>query len=242
MLIPGQGITVLIIFYVAVGIKHDRSGLAGSGSRIARAVGIIVLVILVAQELTVVLIVVSINALPLETVDTAEGVTDLRAFEDAFVVVIEVQVLTGKHRSIHVGDGVNVLCDVTAQFNVELAELEDRLGADKKFPTLVLKGTYIGGSQGTVTGAGRDTHAIVEQVGGCLFINVQVELEQVLKEVQLNADVPRLSLFPLNLRKAQVLRNDYLRAIVKRAIAGKLIIDKSFCIGRVTRDLSLIHI
>ena len=181
-------------------------------------------------------IVVSINALPLETVDTAEGVTDLRAFEDAFVVVIEVLILTGKHRCVHFGNGVNVLCDVTAQFYVELTELEDRLGVYIKFPTLVFECADIGGCQRAVTGAGGDTHAIVEQVGGCLFINVQVELEQVLKEVQLNADVPRLSLFPLNLRKAQVLRNDYLRAIVKRAVAGKLIIDKSFCIGRVTRD------
>ena len=85
----------------------------------------------------------------------------MRAFEDAFVVVIEVLILTGKHRCVHFGNGVNVLCDVTAQFYVELTELEDRLGVYIKFPTLVFECADIGGCQRAVTSAGGDSHAIV---------------------------------------------------------------------------------
>ena len=181
-------------------------------------------------------VVKSVNAQITETVDTTEGITNLHALHDGTVGIGVVFVVGCEHGSIHISNGVDVLCNVTTKNHVELTELQDRTGVSIEFPTLVLHVADVSPSQRGETCGGRNADAGVQQVRSFTVINVQVELEQVFKEVQVHTDVPGLEFFPTNLCQFEVGRNHNLLTGVLGSVRIIFIVHQTFAAGSVTVD------
>ena len=145
-----QRVAVLVIYYISFCIVNDRSSL----SRVLRSiaicsvriynglVGIEVLVLFVVEEEAVVVVVVSVDTLVAESVDTTERVTNLEAAQHTLVRIVEVGVVACQYGSIHIRNGVDVLREVGIQTYAELLasdrDAHEVLRVDVDFPTFVL--------------------------------------------------------------------------------------------------------
>ena len=241
-----HGVARLVVDDVALGIASDRSGILHGETRVVTAVerslcSVLrtisgeILVLVIVREVTVVVVVVSIDTLEAETVDGTEAVAHFDAAHHAFVLIVEVGVHGLEDVLIHLGQRVDVLGDVGTEDYAELAILEDRLGADVEFPTFVLHLTDVAVAERREAGAGGDAYTAHEEVAGVLVVNVEVELNEVVEEVQVSTDVPRARLFPLNLGEAEVFRSDTCYTVVV-TVAAIFIIDESFAEPSVTID------
>ena len=149
-----QRVAVLVVNHVAFSVANDRSSFASCLSRVVEvAVGIwfrqIIFIVVRIQEVTVVLVVVSINALEAETINTTQRVSHLNTLQRTFVgaLVVELSINRVKHRGIHLSYLIDILRDVETEVSVELTELQNVGSADKEFPTLVGHLTNVGAAQ-----------------------------------------------------------------------------------------------
>ena len=87
------GITRLVTEDLAIGTVCNRSSLARSscGIRFARCINIIIA--FGVGEVSVVIVVISVNALITETVDTAECMSELNAAQVSCIAIVELFVL-----------------------------------------------------------------------------------------------------------------------------------------------------
>ena len=88
-------------------------------------------------------VVVSVDTLETETINSTEGITNLYTLHHFEVTVTIVSIVRSQYGRIHLRDGVEVLSDVTTEFHAELTELENLAGATVEFPTLVLHVTNV---------------------------------------------------------------------------------------------------
>ena len=139
-------VTIFVVNHVTICIKHNRSRLSQPRTCSATCVcplfalqvtcssiGVTILVVpLVLRilftinilEVTIVVIVVSIHAFKLKTIDTTQGITYLHTRQNFTVVVANISVIRSQNRSIHTGDGIQVLCNVSTEVHAELTNLK----------------------------------------------------------------------------------------------------------------------
>ena len=145
--VHGERVTVLVVNNIAIGVEHDRcrlcqfrtcralvaypqvgTNVAGSRVRVTIFIGPVVLRVLLTidgLEVTIVVVVVSINALELETIDTTQSITNLHTAEHLTIIVLDISVVRSQHRSVHIGDSVQVLRDIGTEVHAELTHLEE---------------------------------------------------------------------------------------------------------------------
>ena len=129
-------------------------------------------------------VVETVNTFVTETVDTAEGVAYLNAAHIVFIIVVEVAVKAREHAGIHLGNLVDVLCDVELTENLEVGGNLDTFGGEVQFPTFVLHVTYVTPCKRVETGRRRNTYILHQKVFSVLVVNVQLEREQVFEQTE----------------------------------------------------------
>ena len=97
----GKGVSVLVVHDIALSVIDDRRCLARVLGRVAvctvgiylALIGVVILVLLVVEEESVVVVIVGINSFVTETIDTAEGITDLHATQYTLILVGKVWIV-----------------------------------------------------------------------------------------------------------------------------------------------------
>ena len=141
--VHGKRVTSLVVDNITASITRDRRRFASSASSIHITCSIYILILFFVLEETIVVVVISIDSLVAETIDTTQCVTDLHALYEGFVLFIKLTIHGSQDILVHFRHNVQVLRHVCTEGHIELADVQDWLRRNKEFPTFVFHTTYV---------------------------------------------------------------------------------------------------
>ena len=170
---------------------------------------------------------VLINSLITQSVDRTQWITRLDTIQvSATIIIRPFWIDRLEHAFVHLNNLIEVLADVEISTHREFTPLDETVGTDVQFPSLIGHLAYVGPSQRGESRSWRNANTAHQQVLGTLEIIVEVTGNQVVEETEVTTNVVWHGTLPLQFVQLQAFKvsngSTGIAIITRRVVLGVL--------------------